>query len=427
MPEVICRNNFAKASAVFCILLAACAGTGAASKNNSDAEAENAARSALAAMDGGGTTAPAANAPQEAGAQGSSQGAAAKGTGSSSAAGSGAQAPAQSSSVSAQKTPQPKPAWVDTPDAVFSKQQYISAVGYGFDRNQAEHDALARLTGVFGQSVQAELKTISSYSEAVKSGAIQVAENSSVQNAITTSAAMDSLVGAEIAGLWYDNKSTYYAAAVMEKAKTSALYADLIHSNQRIVDGLVNMDAETKNSLDGYSRYLLAGTIADANRIYANVLTIVGDTRGINPGEMKKGDDYRLEAAAIARNIPIGVTVTGDRGDRIRSAFAKALSGAGFRSGGNNSRYMLNAAYTMTPVELPGQTNKFVRYQLNGLLVDTAEGSSVLVSYDASGREGHITVPEAEERTLRAAENKIAGEFETVLKEYLSTLIRKGK
>jgi len=403
--------------AVF-ILLSACAGTGASAKKDSSQEAEDAAMAALAAMDNGGTTAPVAT-------------------------GAGSGANSQNSNPSAQSNtsfnnPQntgpaaqnavsnrPKPAWVDTPDAVYSKQLYVAAVGYGSDRNQAERDALGKLTGVFGQSVQAELKTISSYSEAVKSGAIQASENSSVQNAITTSAEMDTLVGAEIADVWYDNKSIYYAAAVMEKDKTSALYADLIQSNQQIIDNLVTLSDADKNTLAAYSRYLLAATIADANRVYANVLTIVGNTRGINPAAMKKGDDYRLEAVAVAKNIPIGVTVNGDRGDRIKSAFSKALSAAGFRSGGNNSRYMLNVVYTMAEVQLPAQQNKFIRYQINAGLADSADGNSVLVSYDASGREGHLTIAEAEERALKAAETKITGEFDAVLNDYLSTLIPK--
>ena len=392
------------------VLFSACAGSGASTKQDKAreaqaSEAEDAARAALGSMDGGGSSVQGA----------SSQGASAKG------------ASAQSSLAQSSTGPRAKPAWVDSPDSVYSKVRYVSAVGYGSDRNQAERDALAKLTGVFGQSVQAELKTIASYSEAVKSGAIQVTENSSVQNAITTSAEMDSLVWAEIADVWYDNRSVHYAVTVMEREKTSALYADLIRSNERIIGDLTNMTAPAKNSLDGYSRYLLAGTIADANRVYANVLTVVGDTRGIKPAEMKKGDDYRLEAAAVVRNIPIGVTVTGDKGDRIKNAFAKALGGAGFRSGGNNSRYMLNASYTTTPVELPSQQNKFVRYQIIGSLTDTAEKNSVLLSYDASSREGHTTVPEAEERALRAAERRIAEEFEASFKKYLSSLASKQK
>jgi hypothetical protein len=234
---------------------------------------------------------------------------------------------------------------------------------------------------------------------------------------------MDCLVGAKIDDVWYDSKSLYYAAAVMEKEKTSVLYADLIRSNERIISDLTNMTDQVKNSFDGYSRFLLAATIADTNRVYANVLTVVGDTRGINPAEMKRGDEYRQEAAAVVRSIPIGITVSGDRADRIKGAFSKALTAAGFRSTGSNSRYVLNVSCAMIPVELPNQTNKFVRYQINSGLEDTAEGNSVLLLYDASGREGHLTIPEAEERAYRAAEQKIPLEFETALKNYLSSLV----
>ena len=378
------------------ILFSACATTGSSRAGNPDPalEAEQAAMAALAAMDGGGTTAPMADPP--------------RGT-----------------AVSAQNPagPRSRPLWVDTPDMVFGRPRYVSAVGYGSDRNLAERDALAKLTGVFGQSIQADLQVISSYSEAVRGGAIQVAENSSVQNAITTSAEMDSLVGAEIAEVWFDNVSVHYAVAVMETEKTSVLYADLIRSNDRIIADLTNMTAQQRNSLDGYSRLLLAATIADANRVYANVLTVVGDTRGINPAEMKRGDDFRIEAAEVVRNIPIGVNVTGDRGNRVQSAFSRAISDAGFRSGGSNSRYMLNVSYTMTPVDLPNQTNVFIRYQINGSLADTAAGNSVLFTYDANGREGHLSTAEAEERALRSAERKVADEFGTVLTSYLASLM----
>jgi hypothetical protein len=282
---------------------------------------------------------------------------------------------------------------------------------------------LANLTAVFGQSIQAELKTASNYSEAVKNGVIQVSENSSVQNAITTSAEMDTLVGAEIADVWFDSKSIYYAAAVMEKQKTAVLYADLIRSNERIIGDLTVMDAARKNTLDGYSRYLLAAAIADANRVYANVLTYVGNTSGIKPAEMKKGDEYRLAAAEIARTIPIGVNISGDKAGRIGNAFSKALNGLGFRSGGGNSRYVLSGNYAAENADLPNQKNIFVRYNVEAKLTDTAEGGAVLLPYNASGREGHITQSEAEERAMRAAEKNIADEFAPAMQKYLSTLL----
>jgi hypothetical protein len=313
---------------------------------------------------------------------------------------------------------------VDSPDLVYSKQRYVAAVGLGSARNLAEKNALANLTAVFGQSIQAELKSVANYSEAVKSGAIQVSESVSVQQAITTSAEMDSLLGAEIADVWHDNgNSVYYAAAIMEKEKTARLYADLIRSNSKIITDLTAMNGAEKNTLNGYSRYQLAATIADASRLYANVLTIVGNTTDINPGDMKKGDDYRLEAAGIVRNIPIGVRVSGDRSDRIKNAFSRALGSAGFRTGGANQRYKLEVTLALTPTDLPAQQNKFVRFTVDANLTDTVEGNSVLFPFNKSGREGHVNIPEAENRALREAEKRIEEDYPPALAAYLAELL----
>ncbi|MDR1957237.1 MAG: LPP20 family lipoprotein [Treponema sp.] len=319
-----------------------------------------------------------------------------------------------------------EPAWIASPDAVYDKNAFVTAVGHGADRNQAERDALGKLVAVFGQSVQAELKTINTYSEAVSKGAVNVSENTSVQNAIKTSAEMDALIGAEIEEVWFDNKTTYYAVAVLEKGQAARLYADMIRSNERIIGDLLAIPDAEKNTLDGYSRYQLAATIADVNRVYANVLTMVGSTVGIVPGDMKKGDAYRLEAVNITKSIPIRVTVTDDRSNRIRDAFASALTKQGFRSGGTDARYVLEVRLELSPVELPGQQNQFVRYVIEGNLIDTRD-ASVLLPFSINGREGHRSLSEAENRAVGVAERKINDTYGGVLAHYLATLLPNTK
>jgi hypothetical protein len=329
-----------------------------------------------------------------------------------------------SSSQSAKTSQGKEPAWVSAPDTVYPRNSFVAAVGYGADRNLAERNALASLTAVFGQSIQAELKTVNNYSEAISRGDIQVSENTSIQNAIKTSSEMDCLIGAEIKDIWFDSKSIYYAVAVLEKALTSSLYQDLIKSNQRIINELVTMSNTEKYSLDGYSRYQLAATIADANRVYANVLTIVGNSSDIVPGDLKKGDDYRVEAVNITKNIPIAVIVDNDRSNRIKDAFAGVLNKQGFRSGGTNPRYVLNISVTFSPVDLPNQQNKFTRYVIDANLTDTQE-ESVLLPFNINGREGHLSISEAENRAVMAAERKITDMYGIALSDYLSKLLPK--
>ncbi|MDR2495239.1 MAG: LPP20 family lipoprotein [Spirochaetaceae bacterium] len=371
-----------------------------ASSGQSAAEAEAAADAALAEMQG-------------------------KGGGS---AGGGGAAKSGGSAASGSKTASGgrEPAWVSSPDSVYPSASFVAATGFGGDRNQAERDSLAKLVAVFGQTVQAELKTIHNYSEAVSRGQVQVSQDTSVQNAIKTSSEMDALIGAEIKDVWFDSKTTYYAVAVLEKAKARTLYTDLIAANQRVIENLLAMTNAEKYSFDGYARYQFAATIADANYVYANVLTIVDSDAGSSLAKtLKKGDSYRVEALAITKAIPIGIEVDNDQSDRLKNAFAGAIAKHGFRSGGINSRYVVRVKVTLTPLDL-SSPNKFVRYVVDASFMDTAE-ESVLIPFNINGREGHINVSEAETRAVAAAEKKITGSYSALLSDYLAAILPKPK
>jgi hypothetical protein len=322
----------------------------------------------------------------------------------------------------------PEPAWVRSTEAAYDRAIYVAAVGYGSDRTMAEKNALVNLTALFGQGISGDQVATTRYYEAVKNGTVgSWTEETAITNAIKTSLELNTLVGAEIRDYWFDGVSVHYALAVMERQKTAQLYAGMIRSNEQIIADLVSMPEQEKNSLDGYSRYALAGTIADANRTFANVLSVVGNAdTGINPGSIKRGEDYRLEAVKIAGNIPIAVKINNDKSGRIQGAFAAVLNRAGFRSGGANARYVLNVAAAFSPVELPNQSNKFVRYVIDANLTDTGTGN-ILLPYNITGREGHLNVPEAENRAVAAAEKKINENYGAALSDYLSALLPAAK
>ncbi|MDR2364084.1 MAG: LPP20 family lipoprotein [Spirochaetaceae bacterium] len=342
-------------------------------------------------------------------------------------AGSRAPAPSGGTAPAARSGGTP-PRWVTAPESVYDRKTYISAVGYGDNRDLAERRALAALTAIFGQSIQSEVRSATVYSEAVINGAITSAtENNDLVNLIKTSVDMDSLVGAEIKDLWFDGTGAYYAAAVMERAKTAALYKDLINTNIRLINDLTAIPEGEKYTLEGLRKLQLAAIIADANTTFLNVLRVVGDgSAGNIPGNLKTGNDYRLEMADITKNIPIGILVENDPRDRIRGAFSAVITQAGFRSGGVNSPYLLKAQVNMIPVDLPNNPNKFVRYVVDANLEDARTGN-VLLPFMVDGREGHLSIPEAENRAIRAAEAEIRETYGQVLDAYISRLSSSGK
>jgi len=316
-----------------------------------------------------------------------------------------------------------KPAWVDSVDSVYNRSQFVAAVGNASDRAMAERTALGNLVAIFGQSIQADQTIANTYQEAVRNGVTAGwTDNISMQNTISTSASMDTLVGAEIRAVWQDTRNNvFYAVAVMEKARTAQLYTDMILANQAMIKNLITMNATERNSIEGLSRYKFAAAIADINTTYMNLLSAIGASQ---PAGHVNGETYRLEAVNITRTIPIGVTVRNDKSGRIQGAFAKSLSDLGFRSGGNNSRYMLDVTVNVSPVELANNPNKFARIEVTANLTDTST-RQILMPYNFNNREGHTSLSEAENRAYARAETRINQEYTNALSTFLAQLLPK--
>jgi hypothetical protein len=320
-------------------------------------------------------------------------------------------------------TSRTKPAWVDSVESVYRRAQYVAAVGYASDRAMAEKNGFANLAGFFGQSIFADQTITNTYREAVKNGVTSGwTDDINMENTIRTTASLETLAGADIKEIWHDTRNNvFYAAAVMEKTKAAQVYTDMITANQNMIKNLIAINQAEKNSMEGFSRYQFAAAVADINITYGNVLKLIDAPV---PAGLVKGDEYRLEAQNIAKAIPVGITIKNDKAGRIQGAFAKALSDIGFRSGGNNSRYILDVNISVSPVDLPNNTNKFARIELGANLTDTS-AKSVLLPYNFNSREGHATAAEAENRAYSVAERKIGEEYKDILFTYLSQLLPK--
>ena len=314
-----------------------------------------------------------------------------------------------------------RPIWVDNPQGMFPPSQFVSAVGNGISRDMAEKNALASLTAFFGQSILADQTVSYAYNEAFKSGATaDWIENTAILSNVRTSATMETLIGAEIREVWHDSRAnTYFAVALMDRARTIQTYSELIVANQNMINNLINMPQAEKNTLAGYSRYLFAAVTADMNVTYGNLLNVIGATSPVN---LTGGNTYRLEAQNIATALPIGVRVNNDKANRMKGAFDKAVTDLGFRTGNNASQYVIEVDITVSPVELANQQNKFVRIELSAVLMDTATGTGLL-PWNFADRQGHTSVSEAENRAYTAAERKINAEYKDHLYTYLAQLL----
>jgi hypothetical protein len=314
-----------------------------------------------------------------------------------------------------------EPAWVADPYREYDRGRYIAAVGFAATRGEAEQKAFAALTAFFGQSVRSDFSIATVYSEAVSRGIVSVSENTRVRDTVATAASLETLIGAEIGKVWDDARGTIYAAACMDREKTAGVYTELLRANLRNIEALTDMSAAEKNTFDGYARFRLAAVMAGLNAQYAQVASYASGTSASSL-DLKNADFYELEAANIIKNTTVTVQVEGDRLNRVRDAFAKALSGEGLRTRGNNPPYVLEVSVGFSEVTFPNNPMIYCRAAVSANLIENETGAALL-PFSFDDRVGHTTYAGAETSAIRAVEKAIAEEYPAVLREYLAGLL----
>jgi hypothetical protein len=319
--------------------------------------------------------------------------------------------------------------WINSINSKYDSQRYIVVTGSGKNDEEAKRNALANLVGYFGQSVQVEQVLSTTYFGAVKNGVTgNWTESTVLEENINVSAA-NTLIGVEFPEPLYDGND-WYAAALMDKAKTEKIYADMIRANQAMITNLININQPEKNTIEGFSRYYFAAVTADINMSFWNVLSLISASV---PSGLKNGDEFRFEAANIAKMIPVRVAVEKradiDRAESIRNAFSRALSEIGFRITSENAPYTLEVNLSLKEVIFPNRQTEFVldeipaefaHYDISANFTDTATKTGLLPIYSVDGQAGQSTLQEAENRAIAAAERKINEQYRDWLSEHLA-------
>jgi len=315
-----------------------------------------------------------------------------------------------------------RPAWISRPDTLFPSASYVVATGDGRTAEEAQFKARANLLGIFGMRLADESVIAEMFQQTTVGGNMSWSDTVTSDRRISTSAE-GILSGCEIKETWTNaSGNEHYALAVMEKARTITIYTDIIARLSAGINEIINV--ADRNTIDGYSSYRFAATIARDIDACVNVLRFVG---GTIPAGLRSENEFMADARNIIREIPVNVVIIRgrelDTAGRIHGAFAKAIGDAGFRTGTANSPYTVEVTLSLSEVVNPNpQNNIFVRYEISANFIQVSTRQGVIPAYNINNREGHRTLSEAENRAIMSAENRINAEYSELLEEYLSQL-----
>jgi len=311
----------------------------------------------------------------------------------------------------------------------FNKDQYLSATGYGKAPAEAEQNALANLISIFEQSVKSRLSVTEIYSENSDGKKNSPVRSVNSNQTVESSSSAGLLTGAETADTWFDGKN-YCSTAVMDRQKCSAIYGNKLNGNLKLIENALKT-ADSKSSIRAAGLYYFAAKLAGENRAYADIIAVLSGRGFTGNQEIKSAAFYELEAKRIANGITIGIETGDIQADggaggyekRIGNAFSGVFNSLGFiteSAGSKRPDYILKADFYLKPEPASDRyDNKYASYRMDAVLTGKDTGRTIF-TFSKSGREGHLTLEQAEERAVRDAVQKIQTEYRDAFLDFIS-------
>ncbi len=312
-----------------------------------------------------------------------------------------------------------KPRWMTNPEADYPNALYMTAIGTGDTRSQAEDAAMSKMSRIFEAKVSSDETYIEKYNEIVS----QTEGISVTQTDITTNVkiqSQQSLINVQFGESYTDNSGRVNIIAYIDRMKTANIYEGRISENS---EKIIEYSGTANSTPDLFKKYALYNA---AHIFGVNNQTLI-EQLGVISSTMKDFVDPEYNLADIldkknstARSLVFAVNVKNDNSNQIKNMITNALGKYGFQVK-NNGKLKVEADVNVENSDLGKGDKYFVRYNLLIRMLNE-QGKSV-VTMDEKGREAHITKNEAVERAYREMAKKIKKgfmkEFDDFLNSYL--------
>lgn len=314
------------------------------------------------------------------------------------------------------------PKWITLPSGVYPAEKYMNGTGSGTNRETAALEAVRNLSSVFGQTVKSNTAASKKMERALSEGKVSFSSAEKLHQNITSQIEAENLIGIEIAEYFYNKpEKKWYAVAILEREKTATVYQEYIEKNDAAVRKAIKESEKNPGTFYGYSEICFAAEIASENDKLVKNLTVIDFESG---NEISKKivslQNTQLAKKKFAENITIYVKISGDKDNKIKSAFQDIFSKYGFKtSPSKKEKYNLEGKYS-SEISQKGKITYCV-YSLDLDFSDVLQAES-LFAINLKGREGSLSESDATNRTYRTLEKDIGTQFSKNFDSYINNL-----
>ncbi|MDR1626343.1 MAG: hypothetical protein LBT33_07360 [Spirochaetia bacterium] len=300
------------------------------------------------------------------------------------------------------------PAWYFDTEAEYPRERYITAVGNGASRKEAEDAAVAALSLFFQTKADVRNDMIREYNETLQNGKGDFSRNTKIsESAIITS--QTEFLGVNFAPL-FQNGQDFSALAYINREEIVRIYDSRIQTNLTLMDTLVQAAEKSADPLSAVGRLRKAQTIAKLTAEYVSMAAIVNPDAASRYGNIPRLSQQIQDLLTKNRpRLTASVVCEPAAHQRVGRKMNEVLEARGFTIVNSRPAYIVSVKVTATEEDTPAA--KFVRPALD-VKISLASKKTVLFSYTKNlSRSGHASLEGAYGRAYLNMESDLEENF----------------
>ncbi len=318
---------------------------------------------------------------------------------------------------------QQKPSWVDGMSSDYPSAQYLTGVGQGQTRPEADNQAYAALARIFTAQISAQSKDWETYLLVERNGYSRD-ERRLTLDQVTQVSTDKVLEDVSIVDRWYDSKTaTFYALAGMHRLQAETTLLERIAELDRSIEDDVRDVHQTTDAL---------AKVRGLRRATRNLIlreAYNADLRVIRASGQGSTAPYQVHELThqldefMAENLTLAIVVSGDHSEPVRQALTEGLIKEGFhillpptgdaQNAGVESRQLpellVRGLVRIWPIEVRDPHFRYVRWCSDFEVVERVS-QRVLGAISRGGKEGHLSDREAVAKVIRIMQRDMSSE-----------------
>jgi hypothetical protein len=317
-----------------------------------------------------------------------------------------------------------QPDWVDNESKHYPPDRFLIGVGYGPDRPAAEDKARSEIAKIFYSDIHSSNRTYQKILEATTDGKTRTRESINFEE-ITHVSTRRILSGVRIVQVYRKSgpDPQFYALAILDRYQTEKILQHKIEELDRDIRKLYLETQAQPDKLGQVQNLQLCVQKHILRQAYDTELRIVSPNgRGIPQTVSFMEIENRLNEVLL-KDFFIALSITGIRANEIRRTLVEALNQRGFSISEEiqKTSILVRGTAQIEPIEQSLSEWKFVRWKAYFELLDRQDGA-VFGSVQKSGKAGHLSQAQAEERAIQKMQTILAEEISEDLIKYILRL-----